>query len=347
MTTRRTTPDILSCTARRQRCRPPRLMARSRVAHIARCIAVALPIPCRPRRLRAHRQQSAKQRLLGNRTRVPSRLTGSTCPRQGGRSSQSESATRGSALTCRPWVSSVATIPATPVACSRKDRRGRTGHRCAAPPGSSPTRTRCIAGQIIPAWSDPPVGSWGPEPILLPLPPVGAGRPSRAPVSRAPSACRGGGSAVGVECGLAGKDCGRHLPGHHRTATSPGPRTRTTPRTVGPGRSELGDDPTPDPQQDRNRDAEAEHQQRHPPSVRHPPDRGRDPRRPAHRRQHQHSEPAADEDQAEIGRHRPNRTGGHPPPPGDEVTVDELDAARKKPLAAMNMLSVATRHESS
>src|SRR5664279_765571 len=65
MTTRRTTPDILSCTARRQRCRPPRLTAGSRMARIARCIAVARPIPCRPRRLRAHRQQSAEQRLLG------------------------------------------------------------------------------------------------------------------------------------------------------------------------------------------------------------------------------------------------------------------------------------------
>src|SRR5664280_2983443 len=65
MTTRRTTPDMLSCTARRQRCRPPRLTARSRMARIARCIAVALPVPCRPRRLRAHRQQNAKQRLLG------------------------------------------------------------------------------------------------------------------------------------------------------------------------------------------------------------------------------------------------------------------------------------------
>jgi len=86
----------------------------------------------------------------GNRTRVPSRLTGSTCPRQGGRSSQSESATRGSALTCRPWVSSVATIPATPVACSRKRSAGEDWPPLCGPAGIVPDPNWMYSGSDNP-----------------------------------------------------------------------------------------------------------------------------------------------------------------------------------------------------
>jgi hypothetical protein len=215
MTTRRTTPDILGCTARRQRCRPPRLPARSRVARIARCIAVALPIPCRPRRLRAHRQQSAKQRLLGKSNPSPQPPNGlDLSPARRPLVPVRIRDTRG----C-PDVSSLGLLGG--------HHSGHAGRLLEEKIGGGGLATAVRPRRDRPKSRPGVTRRWG------------RGGPNRScfrcrrlgPDARPGPRCRGprwpaAGGAVGVECGLAGKDCGRHLPGHHRTATSPGPRTR-------------------------------------------------------------------------------------------------------------------------